>query len=60
MDVFEERFETFCHVPIQDQDDIKWKVLEQFFYELMPFLGEYKSRLEVNILFFDLISTYRG
>ncbi len=45
---------------IKSQDDYKWKNLEPFFLDIIPHLATYKTRLEINILFFDLISTYKG
>lgn len=60
MDFFEERFEIFYDAPLKNQEDFKWKIVEKFFFELMPFMGDYYTRLEINILLFDLISTYRG
>lgn len=57
---FEERFEVFDYTPFNEQNDINWKIADKFFNNLIPFFSNYKSRLEMNILFLDLISTYRG
>ena len=56
----EERFETFDYTPLSHQPDINWKIIYKFFNEILPIFANYKSRLEMNVLFVDLISTYRG
>ena len=57
---FEERFVVFDYTPFYDQNDINWKIVDRFFNNIIPFFSNYKSRLEMNVLFLDLISTYRG
>ena len=57
---FEERFECFYNTPLKDQDDFKWRAVELFFNDFFPQDNLYKSKLEVNIFYLDLISTYRG
>ena len=57
---FEERFETFRHIKIEDQEEYKLKSLDSFLYSFVPAMADYKSRLGLGILFLDLISTYRG
>ena len=55
-----ERFEVFQSARLLDYESNKWKGLEYFFLSQIPFLGNYKSRLHVTILYLDLICTYRG
>lgn len=56
----EERFEVFSDKPLTNQEEYKWESLEDFFGFFLPPMASYKSRLEVNILYLDLIYTYRG
>lgn len=57
---FEERFESYKNTPLKNHEEYKLKILENFFTELLPFLANFKSQVEVNILILDLINSYRG
>lgn len=56
----EERLEIFSFYKVKDYNILNINLLNKIFLEIFPYLGNYQVKKQVNILYLDIISVYRG
>lgn len=60
MSIIESRIEFSAKLNFDEEIKYKWIVLNEFVNTYIPFHKDFKKREHLNILFLDLINSYRG